>query len=314
MQVPRIHDSILDTIGHTPLVRLPRLAAEESLVADLALKLEFFNPLGSVKDRIGLAMVLAAEAAGLISPDRSVLIEPTSGNTGIALAFVAAARRYRLIVCMPEGASAERRKMIRLLGAEVHLTPRRAGMEGAIAGAETLLAATPGGWMPRQFDNLSNPAAHEAGTAEEIWADTAGIVDIIVAGAGTGGTLMGIARALKPRRPALRLVLVEPAESAVLSGDEPGPHGLQGIGPGFRPTILDLALIDDIVRVSEQDAIAAARRAARGDGVPIGISSGAALHAALDLARNPANAGKLIVAIAPSFAERYLSTALFAGL
>jgi cysteine synthase A len=310
----RIHDSILETIGGTPLVRLPRLAAEEGLVADLVLKLEFFNPLGSVKDRIGLAMVRAAEAAGQIAPERSVLVEPTSGNTGIALAFVAAARGYRLIVCMPEGASVERRKMLRLLGAEVQLTPKRLGMAGAITRAEQLLAATPEAWMPRQFDNPANPAAHAAGTAEEIWADTAGRVDIVIGGAGTGGTLTGIARALKPRRPGLLVFAVEPAESAVLSGDEPGPHGMQGIGPGFQPGVLDLALMDGVIRVGEREAIAAARRAARGDGVPIGISSGATLHAALDLARRAENAGKLIVAIAPSFAERYLSTALFAGL
>jgi cysteine synthase A len=309
-----IHDSILGTIGRTPLVRLPRLSAEEGLRADLVLKLEFFNPLGSVKDRIGLAMVLAAEEAGLIAPGRSVLIEPTSGNTGIALAFVAAARGYRLIVCMPEGASVERRKMIRLMGAEVVLTPRRQGMAGAIGKAEALVAGTPGGWMPRQFDNPANPAAHAATTAEEIWADTAGLVDIVVGGGGTGGTLSGIARALKPRRPGLRVLLVEPAESAILSGDEAGPHGVQGIGPGFQPKVLDLALMDGVIRVSEREAVAAARRAARGDGVPIGISSGAALHAALDVAREPENAGKMIVVIAPSFAERYLSTALFAGL
>jgi cysteine synthase A len=310
----RIHASILETIGGTPMVRLPRLAAEEGLVADLVLKLEFFNPLGSVKDRIGLAMVQAAEAAGQIAPERSVLVEPTSGNTGIALAFVAAARGYRLIVCMPEGASVERRKMLRLLGAEVQLTPKRLGMAGAITRAEQLLAATPGAWMPRQFDNPANPAAHAAGTAEEIWADTGGRVDIVIGGAGTGGTLTGIARALKPRRPGLLVFAVEPAESAVLSGDEPGPHGMQGIGPGFQPGVLDLALMDAVIRVGEREAIAAARRAARGDGVPIGISSGATLHAALDLARRGENAGKLIVAIAPSFAERYLSTALFAGL
>ena len=311
---PRIHDSILDTIGHTPLVGLPRLAAEEGLRARLALKLEFFNPLGSVKDRIGLAMVLAAEAAGVIAPGRSVLVEPTSGNTGIALAFVAAARGYRLIVCMPEGASVERRKLIRLMGAEVQLTPKRQGMAGAIARAEVLVASTEGAWMPRQFDNPANPAAHAAGTAEEIWADTAGQVDIVVGGGGTGGTMTGIARALKPRRPGLRMVLVEPAESAVLSGDEPGPHGVQGIGPGFQPKVLELGMMDAVVRVSEREAVAAARRAARGDGVPIGISSGAALHAALVEARREENAGKLVVVIAPSFAERYLSTALFAGL
>jgi cysteine synthase A len=310
----RIHASVLDTIGATPLVRLPRITAAEGLAADLVLKLEFFNPLGSVKDRIGRAMIDAAEAQGLIAPDRSTLVEPTSGNTGIALAFVAAARGYRLIVCMPEGASTERRRMMRLMGAQVELTPAADGMAGAIARAEAILAATPGAWMPRQFDNPANPAIHEATTAEEIWTDTDGLVDIVIGGAGTGGTLTGIARALKPRRPALRVIAIEPTESAVLSGDEPAPHGVQGIGPGFLPAVLDLALMDAIMRVSEREAVAAARRCAQLEGLPIGISSGAALHAALDLARDPANAGKLIVAIAPSFAERYLSTALFAGL
>ncbi len=310
----RIYDSVLDTIGATPLVRLPRLQAEERLGATVLLKLEFFNPLGSVKDRIGLAMIDAAEAAGLIAPGRSVLVEPTSGNTGIALGFVAAARGYRLIVCMPEGASVERRKMLRLMGAEVESTPARQGMAGAIARAEAIVAATPGAWTPRQFDNPANPAVHAATTAEEIWADTAGAVDLIVAGAGTGGTISGIARALKPRKPGLRVHLVEPSESAVLSGDEPGPHGVQGIGPGFQPGVLALELVDEIARVSEREAIAAARRCAQTEGLPIGISSGAALHAALAVARDPAHAGKLIVAIAPSFAERYMSTALFAGM
>ena len=309
-----MYRSILDTIGATPLVGIPRIAAEDKLVADVALKLEFFNPLGSVKDRIGLAMVARAEAEGLIAPDRSVLVEPTSGNTGIALAFVAAAKGYRLIVVMPEGASVERRKMLHLMGAEVQLTPVRQGMAGAIARAEAILAATPGAWMPQQFENPANPDIHAATTGEEIWIDTGGRVDIVVAGAGSGGTLTGIARALKPRRPGLRMVLVEPAESAVLSGDEPGPHGVQGIGPGFTPAVLDLGLVDTVVRVSEREAIAAARRCARTEGLPVGISSGAALHATLALAREPANAGKLIVAIAPSFAERHLSTPLFAGL
>ncbi len=310
----RIYDSVLDLVGATPLVRLPRLTAEDGLVADLALKLEFFNPLGSVKDRIGLAMIEAAEAAGEIHPSRSVLVEPTSGNTGIALGFVAAAKGYRLTVVMPEGASIERRKMLRLMGADVQLTPARQGMAGAIARAEQILAATPGAWMPRQFDNPANPAAHEATTAEEIWTDTEGGVDIVVAGAGTGGTITGIARALKPRKPGLKVYVVEPAESAVLSGDEPGPHGLQGIGPGFQPAVLQLDLMDGVLRVSEREGLATARRCAITEGLPIGISSGAALHAALDLARQPQNAGKLIVAIAPSFAERYLSTALFAGM
>jgi len=310
----RIYDSILDVIGATPLVRLPRLTAEDNLAADLAMKLEFFNPLGSVKDRIGMAMVEQAEAAGTIHPGRSVLVEPTSGNTGIALGFVAAAKGYRLIVTMPEGASVERRKMLRLMGADVQLTPARQGMAGAIARAEAIVATTPGAWMPRQFDNPANPGVHEATTAEEIWIDSAGAVDFVVGGAGTGGTLTGIARRLKPRKPSLQVVAVEPAESAVLSGDEPGPHGIQGLGPGFVPAVLQLDLMDSVVRVSEREAIAAARRCASVEGLPVGISSGAALHAALEIARNPANAGKMVVTIAPSFAERYLSTALFAGL
>jgi cysteine synthase A len=310
----RIYDSVLETIGGTPLIRLPRLTASQGLVADLLLKLEFFNPLGSVKDRIGLAMIEAAEAAGQITPGRTVLVEPTSGNTGIALAFVAAARGYRLVVTMPEGASIERRRMMRLLGAELELTPSAQGMRGAIARAEAIVAATEDAWMPRQFENGANPDVHAATTAEEIWADTTGTVDMVIGGIGTGGTLTGIARALKPRRPGLRVIGIEPAESAVLSGDEPGPHGIQGIGAGFRPAVLDLAALDGVRTVAERDAIAAARLCAREEGVPIGISSGAALHVALELARAPANAGKMLVAIVPSFAERYLSTALFAGL
>ncbi len=310
----RIYDSVLGTVGATPLVRLPRLIAEDRLVADLTLKLEFFNPLGSVKDRIGLAMIEDAERRGIIAPECSVLVEPTSGNTGIGLAFVAVSKGYRLIVTMPEGASVERRLLLRLMGIELQLTPAAQGMAGAIARAQEIIAATLGAWMPSQFDNPANPAMHEATTAEEIWADTAGLVDIVVGGAGTGGTLTGVARALKPRRPGMRVVAVEPSESAVLSGDEPGPHGIQGIGPGFHPAVLDMSLIDDIVRVSERESVAAARRCARTEGLPVGISSGAALHAALDLARLEENTGKLIVAIAPSFAERYFSTALFAGL
>jgi cysteine synthase A len=267
-----------------------------------------------VKDRIGLAMVEAAEREGLIAPGRSVLVEPTSGNTGIALAFVAAAKGYRLIVVMPDGASLERRKMMRLMGTELELTPARQGMSGAIARAAEILAATPGAWMPRQFDNPANPDIHAATTAEEIWADTAGAVDVVVAGIGTGGTATGIARVLKPRRPGLAVFGVEPAESAVLNGDEPGPHRIQGIGAGFRPAVLELEALDGVLRVTEQEAISAARAAARVEGLPIGISSGAALHAAMELARDPAMAGKLVVAIAASFAERYLSTELFEGL
>jgi cysteine synthase A len=310
----RIYANVVETVGGTPLVRLPRLTQEDRLVADLMLKLEFFNPLGSVKDRIGLGMIDAAEAAGEIIPGKSILVEPTSGNTGIALAFVAAARGYRLIVTMPESASIERRRMLRLMDVQVELTPQKLGMAGAIARANQILDSTPHAWMPRQFDNQANPDIHQATTAEEIWTDTEGGVDIVVSGAGTGGTLTGIGRALRPRRPSIRMVAVEPAESAVLSGDEPGPHGIQGIGPGFRPSVLDPAEIDEIMTVSERDSIAAARRCARTEGLPIGISSGAMLHAAMILARRPENAGKMIVGIVPSFAERYLSTALFTGL
>lgn len=310
----RIYDSIVETVGGTPLVRLPRLTKEDELVGDVMLKLEFFNPLGSVKDRIGASMLLEAEWAGTITPGRTVLVEPTSGNTGIALAFVAASRGYRLIVTMPEGASVERRKMLRLMDVQLELTPSRLGMAGAIARAKEILASTPDAWMPRQFDNPSNPDIHARTTAEEIWADTEGGVDMVVAGIGTGGTATGIARALKPRKPGLKVYGVEPSESAVLNGDEPGPHGIQGIGPGFLPGVLELDVLDGVLTVSEREAIAAARRCARMEGLPIGISSGAALHAALTLAHRPEHAGKQIVVIIPSFAERYLSTSLFAGL
>ncbi len=306
-------DSVLDLVGATPMVRLPRLREADGLAADIALKLEFFNPLGSVKDRIGLAMVEVAEAAGEIAPGRTTIVEPTSGNTGIALAFVAAAKGYKLIVVMPEGASVERRKLLRLLGAQVETTPAKQGMPGAITRADAIVAKTRDAWVARQFDNPANPAAHAASTAEEIWTDTDGTVDIIVGGIGTGGTLTGIARALKPRRPGLRIVGVEPQESAVLSGDSPGPHRIQGIGAGFMPTVLDRDLLDEIRPVSEPDSFAMARRCAAEEGLPIGISSGAVLHAMLDLARLPENKDKLIVGIAASFAERYLSTPLFAG-
>jgi cysteine synthase A len=259
-------------------------------------------------------MIDAAEQGGLITPGESILVEPTSGNTGIALAFVAAARGYRLIVTMPESASIERRRMLRLMDAQVELTPQKLGMAGAIARAQQIVDTTPGAWMPRQFDNPANPAIHEATTAEEIWVDTAGAVDMVIAGVGTGGTLTGIGRALRPRRPGLQMIGVEPSESAVLSGDEPGPHGIQGIGPGFKPSVLDMAELDSIITVSEREAIAAARRCARLEGLPIGISSGGMLHVALALARAPENAGRTIVGIVPSFAERYLSTSLFTGL
>ncbi|EFG82784.1 cysteine synthase A [Novacetimonas hansenii] len=310
----RVYGSITETVGGTPLVELPHLMREDELKSRLLMKLEFFNPLGSVKDRIGAAMVMDAERRGEITPGKTILVEPTSGNTGISLAFVAAARGYRLIVTMPEGASVERRKMLRLLDAQLELTPARLGMAGAIARAEAILKNTPGAWMPRQFDNPANPAIHAATTAEEIWVDTRGEVDIVVAGVGTGGTASGIAHGLKSRKKGLQVFGVEPVESAVLNGDEPGPHGIQGIGPGFCPHTLDLHSLDGILTVSERESIAAARRCARLDGVPVGISSGAALHAAMQLARLPENEGKTIVTIAPSFAERYLSTSLFNGL
>lgn len=308
----RMYDSVLDTVGATPLVRLPRIEAAEG-VGPLALKLEFFNPLGSVKDRIGPAMLDDAEHRGIITPGRTVLVEPTSGNTGIALAFAAAAKGYRMIVVMPDGVYLERRRMMRLLGAELELTPAELGMAGAIARADAVARHTPDAWMPRQFDNPANPAIHAA-TAEELWVDSAGGMAALVAGIGTGGTLTGIARTLKPRSPDLRIVGVEPAESAVLSGDEAGPHGIQGIGAGFRPAVLDMALLDEIVPVSEGHALAAARMCARVEGLPVGISSGAVLHAMLGLARRPTLQGRLVVGIAASFAERYLSTDLFAGL
>ena len=309
----RVFDSIVDAVGDTPIVRLRKLPGQHGVSATILAKLEYFNPAASVKDRIGAAMIIAMEKAGIINAD-TVLIEPTSGNTGIALAFVAVSRGYRLIVTMPEGASVERRKMLRLMDVQLELTPARLGMAGAIARANEILASTPDAWMPRQFDNPANPDIHAETTAEEIWVDTEGRVDIIVAGIGTGGTATGIARALKPRRPGLMVYGVEPAESAVLNGDEPGPHGIQGIGPGFCPGVLDLSSLDAVLTVSEREAIAAARRCARIEGIPIGISSGAALHAALALARNPEHRGRQIVAIIPSFAERYLSTSLFAGL
>ena len=306
----RIYDSIIDTIGATPLVRFKRLAAEAGAKAHIIGKLEFFNPLASVKDRIGFAMIEAAEQSGELKPGGTI-IEPTSGNTGIALAFVAAARGYKLILCMPESMSLERRKMLQLLGAEIVLTPASKGMTGAVKQAEELVAATPGAIMPQQFKNAANPAIHAKTTAEEIWADTNGTVDIIVSGVGTGGTISGIGHVLKARKPSLRLVAVEPEDSPVLSGGAPGPHKIQGIGAGFVPEILDRGVIDEILQIGNETALSTARRAARLEGVPVGISSGAALAAALELGTRPENAGKVIVAIIPSFAERYLSTALF---
>ncbi|MEJ0045538.1 MAG: cysteine synthase A [Rhodospirillales bacterium] len=309
----RIYDSIIETIGNTPLVRIPRIAAEENLAADVVLKLEFFNPIASVKDRIGVNMILALEREGKIGPD-TVLIEPTSGNTGIGLAFVAASRGYKLILTMPESVSIERRKMLAFLGAELELTPRERGMTGAVNRAKELLAATPGSVMPNQFANPHNPEIHRQTTAEEIWHDTAGEVDAVISGIGTGGTLTGVAQVLKPRRPGLKMIAVEPVASPVLSGGKPGPHPIQGIGAGFVPEILATDEIDEIIQVTNEETFANARRLARTEGIPGGISSGAALAAAIKVAKRPEMAGKRIVVIIPSFAERYITTALFEGL
>jgi len=295
----RIYDGIIDTIGATPLVRLHKLEARTGVQAQLVAKLEFFNPLASVKDRIGLAMIEAGEAAGKI---------------GIALAFVCAAKGYRLILTMPESMSLERRKMLLLLGAKLELTPAAGGMRGAIARAEALLQEIPDSFMPQQFANSANPDIHRRTTAEEIWRDTDGRVDVLISGVGTGGTLTGVAQVLKARKPSFRAIAVEPEDSPVLSGGVPGPHKIQGIGAGFIPPILDTSLIDEIVRISNQTAFETARLSARIEGLPVGISSGAALAAAVEVGSRPDMAGKLIVAIIPSFAERYLSTALFEGL
>jgi cysteine synthase A len=310
----KIYDSILDTIGATPLVRMRRLSAAHGVVADIVGKAEFFNPLASVKDRIGFAMIDDAEREGRIHPSKTVLVEPTSGNTGIALAFVAAAKGYRLILTMPESMSVERRKMLKLLGAELVLTPAPNGMKGAIAKAQELVETTPGAVMLQQFENPSNPAIHRRTTAEEIWNDTAGRADVLVSGVGTGGTLTGVSQVIKQRRPGFRVVAVEPEDSPVLSGGAPGPHKIQGIGAGFVPGILETKLIDEVVKIGNQTAFETAREAARLEGLPLGISGGAAVAAAIQVGKRPEMAGKLIVAILPSFAERYLSTALFDGL
>jgi cysteine synthase A len=309
----RIYNSIVETIGNTPLVRIPRITAEDGLLADVALKLEFFNPIASVKDRIGVNMILALEADGKIGPE-TILIEPTSGNTGIGLAFVAASRGYKLILTMPESVSIERRKMLAFLGAQLELTPKEKGMGGAVARAKEMLGSTPGAVSPNQFANPHNPEIHRQTTAEEIWHDTAGEVDVIVSGIGTGGTITGLAQVLRPRRPGIRFVAVEPEASPVLSGGRPGPHPIQGIGAGFVPDVLARNEIDEIIQVSNDETFANARRLARTEGIPGGISSGAALAATLKLAKRPELAGKRIVTIIPSFAERYITTALFEGL
>lgn len=310
----KIYDSILDTIGATPLVRVRRLAAEFGVKADIVGKLEFFNPLSSVKDRIGLAMIEAAELEGKIEPGRTTLVELTSGNTGIALAFVAAAKGYRLILTMPESMSVERRKMLKLLGAELELTPASEGMKGAIRKAEELVASTPDAFITQQFKNLANPEIHRRTTAEEIWRDTDGKADILISGVGTGGTLTGVGEVIKSRKPGFKVIAVEPEDSPVLSGGLPGPHKIQGIGAGFVPDVLKSDLIDEVLRISNQRAFETARKAARAEGLAVGISSGAALAAAIEVGQRPENEGKLIVVIIPSFAERYLSTALFEGL
>ncbi|KQU92034.1 cysteine synthase [Mesorhizobium sp. Root102] len=310
----RVYDSITDTIGDTPLVRLDKFAKEKGIVANLIGKLEFFNPIASVKDRIGVAMIEALEASGKISPGKTTLIEPTSGNTGIALAFAAAAKGYKLILTMPETMSIERRKMLALLGAELVLTEGPKGMKGAIAKADELAATIPNAIIPQQFENPANPEIHRTTTAEEIWNDTLGEVDIFVAGIGTGGTITGVGQVLKKRKPSVHVVAVEPESSAVLSGGQPGPHKIQGLGAGFAPKILDTTVYDEIVKVSNEDSVANARLVARLEGVPVGISSGAALQAAIVVGSRPENKGKNLVVIIPSFAERYLSTILFEGL
>jgi cysteine synthase A len=309
----RIYNSITDTIGDTPIVRLDRVAKEKGVHANLLAKLEFFNPIASVKDRIGVNMIDALEAEGLIKPG-STLIEPTSGNTGIALAFVAAARGYRLILVMPDSMSIERRKMLALLGAELELTPAPQGMKGAIAKAEELKASIPGAIIPQQFKNPANPDIHRRTTAEEIWNDLDGKVDVFVSGVGTGGTITGVGQVLKARNPAVKIIAVEPEDSPVLSGGNPGPHKIQGIGAGFVPDVLDRSIIDEVIQVANQTAFDTARLLARIEGIPTGISSGAAVAAALEIAARPESKGKNIVIIIPSFAERYLSTALFEGL
>ncbi|MDX1711344.1 MAG: cysteine synthase A [Rhodovibrionaceae bacterium] len=308
-----VFDSMLETIGRTPLVRIRKMAAAHDVRAELLGKCEFANPLSSVKDRIGLAMIEALEAQGRIGAN-TVIVEPTSGNTGIALAFVCAAKGLRLILTMPETMSVERRKMLRLMGAELELTDGSLGMRGALARADALLAELPDAVMPQQFDNPANPEIHRRTTAEEIWRDTAGEVDAIVCGVGTGGTLTGVGSILKPRRPGLRMIAVEPEDSPVLSGGQPGPHKIQGIGAGFIPKNVDTSLIDEVIRIGNDTAFATAREAALVEGMPVGISSGAALAAAIEVGRRPDMDGKRVVVVLPSFAERYLSTPLFEGL
>ncbi len=307
----RIYDSIADTIGRTPLVRLQRVT--EGAAATVLAKVESFNPASSVKDRIGYAMIKDAEEKGILKPGMTI-VEPTSGNTGIALAFVAAARGYRCILTMPDTMSLERRKLLKAFGAELVLTPGAEGMKGAIAKAQEILETTPGAWMPQQFENPANPEIHRKTTAEEVWEDTDGQVDIFVGGVGTGGTLTGVGEVIKPRRPGFKVVAVEPAESPVISGGKPGAHKIQGIGAGFIPKNLNTEVVDEVIQVASEDAIAMARRLAREEGLLVGISSGAAAFAALQVARRPESAGKTIVVLLPDTGERYLSSALWADL
>jgi cysteine synthase A len=309
----KIFDSILDTMGDTPLIRLPRLSAEYGAKATVLAKLEFFNPMASVKDRIGISMVEALEASGKLKPGGTI-IEATSGNTGIALAFVAAAKGYKCILVMPESMSIERRKMLLILGAKLELTPAEKGMRGAVNRAQELLAETPNAVIPQQFENEANPYIHEVSTGEEIWNDTDGAVDVVVSGVGTGGSISGIGHTLKKKKSSVKMIAIEPEASPILSGGEPGPHKIQGIGAGFIPGILDRGIIDGVETVSNDAAFAMARKSAQVEGLPVGISSGAALEVAFRLAAKDEYAGKTIVAIIPSFAERYLSTALFDGL
>jgi cysteine synthase A len=310
----RIFDSITETIGDTPMVRMARMPKAAGVKADLLFKLEFFNPIGSVKDRIGVSMIDALERQGKIAPGKTVLVEPTSGNTGIALAFVAAARGYHLILVMPESMSLERRKMLMLLGAQIELTDAAKGMKGALARADEILRTTPNSIIPQQFENPANPEIHRRTTAEEIWNDSNGAVDAVISGVGTGGTITGVGQVLKARKPSVKMIAVEPEDSPVLSGGQAGPHKIQGIGAGFIPAILDRSIIDEIITISNETAFETARAAARLEGIPGGISSGAAIAAALEVGARSDMAGKQIVTIIPSFAERYLSTALFEGL
>ena len=309
----RIYNNITETIGSTPLVRLSRLQTEMGLEAEICAKLEFFNPIGSVKDRIGVAMIDALEAEGRLAPGATI-IEPTSGNTGIALAFTGAARGYKVILCMPDSMSIERRKMLALLGARLELTPAEDGINGAIKLAEQLASEIEGAVIPQQFENPANPQIHIETTAEEIWTDTGGEIDVLVSGVGTGGTLTGVGQVLKARQPDVRIVAVEPEDSAVLSGGEPGPHKIQGIGADFIPAVLDCSLIDEVLTIGNETSFEMARRLARIEGIPGGISSGAAVAAAVEIAERRGMAGKRIVVILPDFAERYLSTALFDGV